>query len=72
MSPASCRSSFADAAIQRSNSNAVDRLLTAAEFGRLIVKLRWIGADSDANALAEYLANVAPRGFAIVPSGDTD
>ena len=44
----------------------------AAEFGKLIVKLRWIGAEADANAVAGYLAKVASREIAIVSSGDTD
>ena len=54
------------------SSNVVDPHRTAAEFGKLIVKLRWIGRDEEASALARHLATVAPEGFAFVPPADTD
>jgi hypothetical protein len=56
----------------RRSTNVVDPYRTATEFSRLIIKLRWIGSEDEANALARYLARVAPREFAFVPPMDTD
>ena len=42
------------------------------EFGKLIAKLRWIGAHDQADRLQDILTRTAPHGFISLPPGDTD
>ncbi len=57
---------------RRRATNVVDYHRTAIEFSKLIAKLRWIGCDDEANALARQLAMVAPKDFAFIAAADTD
>lgn len=57
---------------QDATSNCADPALTAAEFRKLIFKLRWIGADDQADKVVKYLIKTAPPGFVCLQIGDTD
>ena len=72
MNPASSRRTRVKEAVGWPGLNAPEPSLTGTELRKLILKLRWIGAEADANVLASYLAKVAPREIVNVPSGDTD
>lgn len=43
-----------------------------AECGKLIAKLRWIGANEQADRLQDILTKSAPQGFISLPPGETD
>ena len=58
--------------VQPKGTNAVDPHRMATEFSKLIVKLRWIGCEEQADVLEHYLMTVAPRDFAFTPPPDTD
>ncbi len=72
MSNASAHETWQNLIVPRSRTNAADTTLTAGEFGKLVVKLRWIGADSQADALVCALAKVAPQGFVLITPRETD
>ena len=58
--------------VQQRGTNVVDPHRTATEFRKLIVKLRWIGCEEQADMLEHHLTIVAPREFAFTPPADTD
>jgi hypothetical protein len=58
--------------MERHEMSRAERKARAAEFGKLIMKLRWIGAEDEADQLEETLMKIAPRGFVIPPCGETD
>jgi hypothetical protein len=61
-----------DGRAARRKSNIADPWFTSAEIGKLIVKLRWIGSNDQADTLARYLSRAAPEGFVVAPLADTD
>ena len=44
----------------------------AVECGKLIAKLRWIGAEDEADRLEETLMRIAPHGFVAERDVETD
>jgi hypothetical protein len=48
------------------------RAMSAQELRKLIFKLRWIGADDQAELLRQHLIMAAPPGFVALEPGDTD
>lgn len=46
--------------------------MSAQELRKLIFKLRWIGADDQADLLRQHLIKAAPPGFVALEPGDTD
>jgi len=46
--------------------------LSAQELRKLIFKLRWIGADDQAELLRQHLIKAAPANFVALEPGDTD
>jgi hypothetical protein len=49
-----------------------ERAMSAQELRKLIFKLRWIGADDQAELLRQHLMRAAPPGFVALEPGETD
>jgi len=53
-------------------SNYVNPWTTSKEFRKLILKLRWIGSEDEADKLEAYLARTAPPDFSYLIADETD
>lgn len=53
-------------------SNCVNTWTTSQEFRKLILKLRWIGSEDEADRLEAYVARTAPPNFSYLVADDTD
>lgn len=54
------------------SSKYVNPWTTSQEFRKLILKLRWIGSEDEADRLEAYAARTAPPNFSYRLPGDTD
>jgi hypothetical protein len=53
-------------------TNRAEPAASADAFGKLIVKLRWIGAEEEADRLEDALMKFAPQGFVMLKNRETD